>query len=574
MRKPCCKRFGVMVLFTMLFAGFAEAQFQQSQPEPKELSPVSRTYAITNATIFQAPGRKIDRGTIVLKDGLITSVGKNVSIPPDAIVIKGDSLHIYAGFIDGLSHAGVTKPKDESNRERPKDPGNPSPEIAGITPYQDVRTSLNPTDKSVEDLRAAGFTVTQVIPYGGMLPGTGAIISLTGKTADEMILAGKSVFYSELAPAQRVYPSTVIGVMAKWREMYRQATLAKNYETLYASNKAGLNRPASDRSLEAFYPVIDKKLPVLFEADKYLDIQRVLALQADFGFSVIVGDVKEGWDAIDKLKAAGAKVFLSLELPEEKKDKKDDKNPPKKEEPKKDDSAKADPEKEALEKRKAESIKQYIGQAATFKKAGIPFGFSTLTVKTSDIQSNLRKMIASGLTEDDALAALTTSPAQLLGLSDRLGSVDQGKIANLVISDKPYFNEKAKVRYVFVDGLMYKYDPKEQPKTDVPAGINITGTWTVTTQTAAQKQEEKVTFTKEGNTYSGSITGAGMSQAVALEGIELTGNKLKYSYTTQAEGQSLKVNVEATIAGNTFKGTSSAGSSTSFSIEGKKDPKR
>lgn len=573
MRIPYGKHFGVLVLLAMLLTNSVEAQFQQPQPEAKELSPVSRTYAITNATIFQAPGRKIDRGTVVLRDGLITSVGKNVSIPADAIIIKGDSLHIYAGFIDGLSHVGVSKPKEDSNRERPKDPGNPAPEIAGITPYEDVRTSLNPKDKSVEDLRAVGFTVAQVVPYGRMLPGSGAIISLSGKKADEMILVGKSAFYSELAPAPRIYPSTVIGVMAKWRELYRQAVLAKNYEAMYASNRAGLNRPASDRILEAFYPVIDKKLPVLFEGDKYLDIQRILALQADFGFPLMIGDIKEGWDAMDKLKASGTKVFLSLDLPEDKKsDKKDDKGG-KKEEPKKDEKAsKPDPEKEALEQRKAESVKQHVGQASTFKKAGFVFGFSTLTAKPSDIQGNLRKIITSGLSEDDALAALTTSPAQLLGLSDRLGSVDQGKIANLVISDKPYFHEKAKVRYVFVDGVMYKYDPKEQPKAESGA-INIAGTWTVTTQTGTQKIEEKVTFTKEGNTYAGSVIGANIAQALNLENITLTGNKLKYSYTTQAEGQSQKVDVDVTIEGDTFKGTSSAGTG-SFSIEGKKDPKR
>jgi hypothetical protein len=128
-------------------------QFQQPQQEERELAPVSRTYAITNATVVQGPGRKMEQATVVVKDGLITAVGKNISIPPEAIVIKGDSLHIYAGFIDGLSRTGVIKPKEETNRERPKDPGNPTPEVAGINPQNDVRTALNPGDKSVEEMR-------------------------------------------------------------------------------------------------------------------------------------------------------------------------------------------------------------------------------------------------------------------------------------------------------------------------------------------------------------------------------------------------------------------------------------
>jgi imidazolonepropionase-like amidohydrolase len=121
-------------------------------------------------------------------------------------------------------------------------------------------------------------------------------------------------------------------------------------------------------------------------------------------------------------------------------------------------------ERKALEKRKADFVALHTGQATSFQKAGIVFGFSTLTAKPKDIPSNLRRIIKAGLTEDQALAALTTNPASLLGLSDRLGSIDAGKVANLVISRKPYFDEKSKVQYVFVDGVMYKIESKEPEK--------------------------------------------------------------------------------------------------------------
>jgi hypothetical protein len=571
------------LLFFCFAMSVTWAQSQQPQPEEKELAPVSKTYAITNVSITQAPGRKIDRGTVVMKDGLIVAVGKDVKAPSDAIVIKGDSLYLYAGFIDGLSRTGVTKPKEETNREKPKDPGNPSPDVAGITPQNDVRLSLNPTDKTVEDLRATGFCAAQVSPYGGMLPGVASIVLLTGKNADEMVLVGKSAMVSELAPAQRVYPNTVIGVMAKWRELYTQAQQSKSYESMYASNRAGLNRPASDRILETFYPVIDKQLPVIFKAEKYLESQRVLTLQNEFGFPLQIADLKEGWDAISKLKSSSAKIFLSLDLPEEKKDdsKSDKKDGDKKDTDKKDTDKKESqdvkekkttPERDALEKRKADIQKLYIGQAAEFQKAGVVFGFSAYSVKVTDIQKNLRRIIAGGLTEDQALAALTTNPAQLLGLSDRLGTVDAGKIANLVLSDKPYFNEKSKVRYVFVDGVMYKYESKEAAKTDAVSVINIAGTWSMKTETPEGSKEEKVTFTKEGNTLSGSISGGRFVQAALLENVELTGSKLKFSYTIQAEGQSIKVDVEATIEGDSFKGSATSGRFGTNAVEGKKDP--
>lgn len=540
--------------------------------EERTLAPVSRTYAITNATIIQGPGRKIDQGTVVVADGLIRSAGKGIAIPPGATIIKGDSMYVYAGFIDGLSRTGVTKPKEENSRERVKDPGHPAPERAGITPQNDVRYTLNPEDRSIEELRALGFTTANVVPFGGMLPGNSAIILLGAKSADQMVLASKASFYSELTGAERVYPNTVIAVIAKWRELYRQASLAKAYETTYASNRSGLERPASDRILEAFYPVIDKRQPVVFKAEKVLDAQRILALQADLGFPLILGDLKEGWDVIPKIKTANARVFLSLELPEEKKEDKT----------KKDDKAKADEkpktataeETAALEKRKADFVALYDGQAAAFQKAGVVFGFSALSAKTKDIPANLRRMIKAGLTEDQALAALTTSPAQLLGLSDRLGTIDPGKMANLVISDKPYFNEKAKVRYVFVDGVPYKQDATDKAKSDANAKVSLEGTWTVVTQIPQGKNEEKVKFKKDSSGYTGSLSGGMVPQPIDLQSVSLDGTSLKYKYTIQVDGRPVNVEVNATVEGDTYKGTASAGTLGSFPLEAKREPNR
>jgi imidazolonepropionase-like amidohydrolase len=542
---------------------------QDDQP----LAPVSRTYAITNVNIIQAPGRKIDMGTILVKDGIIKAVGKTVSIPPEAIVIKADSMYVYAGFIDGLSRVGVIKPKEETNRERPKDPGNPTNERAGITPQNDVRNELNPADKSLEELRSVGFTTAHVVPYGGMLPGNGSIILLGGSSADNMVLASKTSFYSELTSAQRVYPSTIIGVMAKWRELYRQASLSKNYETLYASNRAGLERPTTDRVLEAFYPVIDKRQPVLFKSEKILDIQRVLTLQGDFGFSLMLADVKEGWDVTNKIKAANAKTFLSLDLPEAKKEVKDgDKKEGDKKDDKKAKSA-VELEKEALEKRKEEFTAKYTAQPAVFQKAGIAFGFSSLSAKPKDIPANLRRMIAAGLTEDQALAALTTTPAQLLGLSDRMGSIDNGKMANLVISDKSYFNEKAKVRYVFVDGQLYTLDVKEEKKGDKNgAKASVQGNWSYSTETPQGTNTGKIKLKNADGTYSGTITSNMSDKETEIKNVTVDGNKLSFTFDFQMGSNTMAIEVNLTIDGTSFDGSMNVGSYGSFPMKGSKDP--
>jgi hypothetical protein len=251
---------------------------------------------------------------------------------------------------------------------------------------------------------------------------------------------------------------------------------------------------------------------------------------------------------------------------------------------KKDDKKKADAtatttktaaqtEKEALDKRRAEAIALYAAQASAFQKAGIPFGFSTMSVKSKDIPANLRRMIAAGLSEDAALAALTTTPASLLGLGDRMGTIDNGKMANLVITNKPYFNEKAKVKYVFVDGVLNKLEVKETKKTDGAVAASIEGTWSSQTQSPQGNTDGKWTFKKDGNNYSGTVSGGRLPAPVDMKDVSLEGNSLTFNYTLSFGANVIKVDVEVTFEGDSFKGTSTVGSFGSFPTEGTKDPK-
>ncbi len=179
-------------------------------------------------------------------------------------------------------------------------------------------------------------------------------------------------------------------------------------------------------------------------------------------------------------------------------------------------------------------------------------------------------MVKAGLTEDQALAALTTNAAEILGLADRLGTIDNGKIANLVISDKPYFNEKAKVRYVFVDGQPFKQEVKEAKKSDGKTEIRST----VNIETPQGKNSNVVTFTKDGNGYVGKVSGGMIQTPIDLKKVELDGTSLKYSYSFSMGGsQQITVEVDATVEGDSYTGTATAGTFGSFPLEAKKDPK-
>jgi len=548
MRKPDFIRLLCSVCLIVLAGGFSFGQ------DKIVLKPVSDTYVITGATIIPAAGKKIENGSVLIRKGLIVSVGTNIQVPSDAIVIKADSQYVYPGFIDGLTQAGVQQGKEE-NRSKPSDPGNPLPEEAGITPYHSVRDYLSPEDKSLEEKLFLGFTAAQVVPKGVFIPGTGASILLGDMNAASYVLQNTSSLYMEYSWHRGAYPSTIMGVMAKWRELYRQTEQLFKYQTIYASNRNGLPRPSSDRVLEALVPVVNKQTPVTMKSETSLEIQRSLMLQRDLGFSLVIGNAKETWDAIPKLKTSGARIFLSLELPED---------------VAVDSTVAKDGEKAALLKRNQEMVSRYVAQAKTLNDAGIRFGFSSLTCKNKDIKPNLLRMIKAGLPEDVALNALTLTAADPLGLADRMGTIEPGKMANLFIADGPYFKEGTKVQYVFVEGV-----PHEAEKVSVAKGgkSDIDGSWSMMTDTPQGKSELKIVFRKNGQDYRGCVSGKEITTPVEFSSVSYQKGKLRFVYAITYQGSTFDITVEGNVEGAAFKGNMNVVNYGSFPIEGKKEPK-
>ena len=529
--------------------------------------------SIKNVTIVQAPGQVIENGTIVIKDGLIHAVGKNVKVPAYAEVLKADSMYVYAGFIDALSHIGVPAPKADNNANqrgrRPRapqgvNPGNPPNALAGITPELEVATKLSEKDKEIANYRKLGFTTVHVVPRGRMLPGQGALVNLAGDNAQDMIMKEGVSFFSQLSTARGVFPSTIMGVMTKYRELYKQAEQLKAHHKAYASNSVGMARPESDPTLESFFPVIDGNLPVFFMAPNVRDLHRVMTLKKDLGFNVVLAGVKQGWHMADQMKANNIPVLLSMDMPKEIKAKKaDDKKK----------AEKKDAEKEALEKRKMESYNQHVGQAAAMAKAGISFGLTTMGTKSGNVRKNLQRMIKAGLTEDQALAALTTTPASMFGVDKVLGTVETGKIANLTVSDKPYFAEKSNVRFVIADGHVFRYDaPKKKPAAAKGAKkAAVGGSWSMNIE--APGNETSATLVLEDN--AGEISGTmktAQSAESTINDAELNGSTLFFTNAIEMQGQSITLEFELTFDGDSFEGKVSVGSFGSFDVNGSKNP--
>ncbi len=555
-------------LVVLCLTGATSALFGQEEALP----PVTNTYVLRNVNIVASPGKMIERGAVVIKDGLIHAVGKQVDAPYDAKEIDADSMYLYAGFIDGLSHAGLKKEQsdnggDQGNRRRRPDvddPGNPPPAMAGIQPQRSVSDLLDPSDKDLSALRELGFTVAHVVPEGGMLPGAGALVLLAGEQPEAMVLRDEVSLFSTLEAARGVYPATVIGVLSKWRELYRQAEQAQVHETLYAKDPAGLARPTHDPVLSAFYPVLKGNTPVFFLAEDVKSIHRVFTMQQELDFPLVLAGVKEGWHVADRLKDGGTPVFLALELPDPPKEKK-------KEDKEEKEAPAMSEEMKELEARRAEFMKQYESQAAAFAREGIAFGFASAGVSSKDIRANLRRMIEQGLSEEQALAALTTVPAKTLGVDKIMGTVEKGKIANLVVTDKPYFEKDANVRYVFVDGRPFEYEKGSAKKAAEPAAVaRAAGNWSYKINIPGQAMGGTLTLVDNNGALEGTISNSQTPGSRDIRNAVVSGNRISFSMSYDAGGQVISTQWELEIDGDTLEGTVTAGEYGRFDVEGER----
>jgi len=565
----------MLLMIGLMFVTSADAQ-------NNEPGPITHTYALKNVNIITRPGQLITNGTVVIRNGLIHAVGQNVSIPGNAKVLEADSMYVYAAFIDGASHTAIPKPKEEANQGRGSrnsgvDPSNPGNVRAGITPDIDVQDKLDHKDKSITDLRKVGFGAVHAVPIGRMLPGTGAVILLAGESNDDMVMKANTSAFAQLKGAGGVMPATVIAVMSKFRDLYRQAEQAKAHIAKYKSSPSGLVRPAYDDATMAMIPVVEKTKPVYFMADDHLSISRVFQLQKDLGFKLVLVGPKKGWHHINTIKSKNIPVYLSMDLPKKPEEKKDAKKGDKKKEEKKKEMTEFDKEKEALQARKDKEYAEYVAQAATFSKAGVNFGFSTEGAKAKDIHGNVRRMVEGGLSESAALTALTTYPAQQLGVSQQLGTVEKGKVANLMVTKKPYFDEKMKVAFMVVDGQVFEYDVKEKKKTgnkdgDKSMAAKMAGEWTYELSIPGESQTGTITIVNEDGELSGTmISDQDEDQEVTdLDNISLDGDKLSFDIEVN-DGQMI-ASFDLTVDENTFEGTVSVGEFGSFPVKGEKSP--
>ncbi len=374
--------------------------------------------------------------------------------------------------------------------------------------------------------------------------------------------------------AGRMYPRTPMGIMAKFRNLYRQAELEKTWATNYQTNPTGIQRPPNTPAHMAFFNVIDGTQPIFMHSDNALTAYRAMRLQKDLGFSLVLSGVGQASEMVQELADSGEDILLTLKLPKEPDSKKKgdsakkdttDTDPPKKEladtpkvfNPDLRTTSYADVEAEAanLNARRMQTYNRYVETAAALEKAGVPFGFSTTDIDAKDFRKNLIKMIEVGLSSEAALAALTTNPASILGVSKSAGTVSAGKLANLVVSSGDYFKEKSFVQYMIVDGSLHEYEPPKASKSkddadSDEANSEAVGDWRYLTDVEGESYQGRFSVSDDNGSLSGTIEGDNLPQTSLLD-IALDGSTLSFGFDIPELGT-------ATLSGSIDDGSGSA----------------
>jgi imidazolonepropionase-like amidohydrolase len=410
-------------------------------------------YAIRGARIVAVASAPIEEGTVVIRRGTIESVGPSVAVPPDAQVIEGKGLTVYPGLID----LGNTRAADQPAPQTPQNMSTTAElerwkRAQILRPQARAADAVKVDDAELTRLAAAGVTSVLALPAGDVVAGHSALVNVAAPPDEPQIgnvvaerrglvvvktpVALHVSFPNRPRVGGNAYPQSLMGVIAFVRQAFADA---QHYQAARDQRDAqrGQRDPQwvafqNDPALEAMQPAIARKVPVAFEANQAREILRALKLARELELDPIVTGAREAAEVAGDLKSRNVRVVYSLNYPQR----------PRALAPDADESI------ETLRERA--NAPKAPGELA---KAGVAFAFASAGLNDpKDFVRNAAKAIKAGLSADAALRALTIGAAGIAGVSDRLGSIEKGKIANLIVTDGDLFDEKTKVTRVFVEG--------------------------------------------------------------------------------------------------------------------------
>jgi imidazolonepropionase-like amidohydrolase len=393
-----------------------------------------KVHALTGARVVVAPGRVLPKATVVVRDGILAAVGADLEPPADAQVWDLAGKTLYPGLVE--------KPE-----ERPQ-AAHPNPLVRADRTIVDRLRD----EKRWNELRAAGFTTALVVPGDGVVRGRGALVNL-GDDPRAALLAADAVQAVALRSprGEDGYPESTMGAVALFRQAILDARWLRQAQAAYRANPAQA-RPPHDASLAALAPAAHREQPVVFETESPLELLRAAALAQELNLKAMAVASGSEYRRLAELAARPLPLLLPIAFPE----------PPKVGEKEDDRSV------------SLEDLRHWDAAPANparLAEAQLPFALTSFRQKEPKrFWKALARAIERGLAPDAALAALTRVPAELLGISGRAGSIEAGKMANLVVVDGELLVAEPKIEAVWVDGVRYEPKPPESGKKEEKKG--------------------------------------------------------------------------------------------------------
>lgn len=407
---------------------------------PLTAAAVPSVHALTNARLVLGPGRVIDSGTVVIRDGIIEAAGADIQAPADARVWELDGLTVYPGLIE--SH--WTRPWPEEDDGEPTPGGHPNDRVR---PERDMIRNVGDSE-AIEELRKAGFTTALAAPESGIFRGRSALLNLGDGPLSENLLASGVAHHVgvEGAGFRGPYPGSLMGATALFRQVMLDSRWFETAHAAYESNPAQ-ERPAANSAWRTLAPAAAGDELVIIDSGDVLGTLRAAGLIAELGLRAYLVGNGEEYKWLEEVAATGLPHILPLTFPEV--------------------PEVGDTDDLAVSLEDLRHWDDAPRNPAQLLEAGIQVAFTARGLDgPGKLHPAIGKALERGLTADQALAALTLTPAQLLGIADRAGSLDAGKMANLTVTKGDLFAEKPDIREVWIDGVRYAFNAEEEDEKD------------------------------------------------------------------------------------------------------------
>jgi imidazolonepropionase-like amidohydrolase len=383
----------------------------------------AQTIAITGGKVYPVSGPPIEDGTVVIVNGKISAVGSGIPIPEGAQRIDATGKIVTPGFVNAATQLGVQEVAAVSNTRDASARGKDN-----IAAAFTVWDGLNPNSVLLAPARQGGITSFVVMPTGGLIAGQAALLDVVPGTTTDMIIRAPVAMVAEIGDPQSAGLGSRGELIVKLRELLEDTKYFQTHRDAF--DRAQTRAFAASRlDLEAMIPVIEGRLPLVVNVDRESDIDAAMRLARQYNFKLMIGSGAEAWMMADKLAAAHIPVLTG--------------------------AMNNIPGDFAL-------LGQRQENAALLRKAGVSValignagGGDEEAFNVRNIKQEAGNAVAYGMTWDDALRAVTLTPAEIFGVSDRVGSLQPGREGNVVIWSGDPFEFATRIEHVFVRGREY-----------------------------------------------------------------------------------------------------------------------